>query len=69
MVVVGGFADSLMLEPQDSVLEVATDTKVKVNVEVVPASGVSTFYSVDVPKGSTLLEALRLLRDKSDNFT
>lgn len=65
----GGFADTLMLEPQDSMLEVATDTKVKLKVEVVPSSGAPAPYSVDVPKGSTVLEALRLLRDKSDSFT
>lgn len=38
-------------------------------VEVVTSSGETALYSVDVPKGSTLLEALGLLGEENVAFT
>lgn len=63
------FADTLVLEPKDPVVELPTETKVNLKVEVVTSSGATALYSVDVPKGSTLLEALGILREKSVGFT
>lgn len=63
------FADTLALEPKDPVVESPTGTKVNLNVEVVTSSGATALYSLDVPKGSTLLEALGLLEEKSVGFT
>lgn len=62
-------ADSLVLEPKDPVMELETKTTVNLTVEVVTFSNEIVPYYVDVPKGSTLLEALGILRDKTDGFT
>ncbi|XP_047185042.1 transcobalamin-2 [Scophthalmus maximus] len=61
--------DTLVLEPIDPVVVLPSDTKVAVAVEVVTSSGAAAVYSVDVPKGSSLLEALELLKAKSVDFT
>lgn len=63
------FADTLVLEPKDAVVELPTEPKVNLKVEVVTSSRAPALYSVDVPKGSTLLEALILLKNKSVGFT
>lgn len=65
----GFLADTLVLEPKDPVVELPTETKVNLKVEVVTFSGATVLYSVDVPKGSTLLEAFGLLGEKSVGFT
>lgn len=62
-------ADSLVLEPQDPVTQSPADTKVNLKVKVVTSSGATTLYSLNVPKGSTLLEALGLLGEKNVGFT
>lgn len=62
-------ADSLVLEPKDPVTELETKTTVNLTVKVVTFSHDIVHYYVDVPKGSTLLEALGILRDKPDDFT
>lgn len=61
--------DTLVLEPVDPVVVLPSETKVNVMVEVVTASGAAAAYSVDVPKGSTLLAALELLEKKNVGFT
>lgn len=61
--------DTLVLEPMDPVVVLPSDTKVTVAVEVVTASGVAALFSVDVPKGSSLLEALKLLKERNVGFT
>uniref|UniRef100_A0A087XSM9 Transcobalamin II n=1 Tax=Poecilia formosa TaxID=48698 RepID=A0A087XSM9_POEFO len=62
-------ADTLVLERVDPTVVLPSETKVKVMVEVVTASGAAAAYSVDVPKGSSLLEALELLERKNVGFT
>lgn len=62
-------ADSLVLEPKDPVVELETETTVTLTVKVVTFSNEIVPYRVDVPKGSTLLKALGILRDKTDGFT
>lgn len=62
-------ADSLVLEPKDSVMELETKLTVNLTVEVVTFSSKTFPYFVAVPKGSTLLKALGILRDKTDGFT
>ncbi|CAG08472.1 unnamed protein product [Tetraodon nigroviridis] len=61
--------DTLVLEPVEPVVDMPSETKVNLQVEVVTSSEATALYSVDVPKGSTLLEALGLLRDRSVGFT
>ncbi|XP_072244023.1 transcobalamin-2 [Leuresthes tenuis] len=61
--------DTLVLESTDPVVILPSETKVKVTVEVVTSSRVTVLYSVDVPKGSSLLEALELLKGKTVGFT
>ncbi|XP_074494011.1 transcobalamin-2 [Sebastes fasciatus] len=61
--------DMLVLEPIDPVVVLPSETKVAVMVEVVMSSGATALYSVDVPKGSSLLEALELLKGKNVGFT
>lgn len=57
-----------MVEPKDPVVELPTETKVKLEVEVVKSSGATAVYPVDVPKGTTLLAALGLLGEKRHDF-
>ncbi|XP_034094303.1 transcobalamin-2 [Gymnodraco acuticeps] len=61
--------DTLVLEPIDPVVVLPSQTKVTVTVEVVMSSGAAALYSVEVPKGSSLLEALGLLKMKNVGFT
>ncbi|XP_071339052.1 transcobalamin-2 [Trachinotus anak] len=61
--------NTLVLEPIDPVVVLPSETKVSVKVEVVTASGAAAVYSVDVPKGSSLLEALELLKVQNSGFT
>ncbi|GAA6224721.1 transcobalamin-2-like [Lates japonicus] len=61
--------DTLVLEPVDPVVVLPSKTKVAVMVEVVTSSGASAVYSVDVPKGSSVLEALELLQGQNVGFT
>lgn len=61
--------NTLTLEPLDPVVVLPIETKVAVTVEVVTSSGAAQLYSVDVPKGSSLLEALELLKGKHVGFT
>lgn len=61
--------NTLVLEPTDPVVVLPSETKVTVMVEVVTSSGAAAVYSVDVPVGSSLLEALELLEKKNVGFT
>lgn len=61
--------DTLVLEPIDPVVLLPSESKVTVMVEVVASSGAAAVYSVDAPKGSSLLEALELLMGKTVGFT
>lgn len=62
-------ADTLVLEPLDPVVVSPNQVKVNVMVEVVTSSGAAALYSVHVPKGSSLLEALELLKEENVGFT
>ncbi|XP_056275271.1 transcobalamin-2 [Pseudoliparis swirei] len=61
--------DTLVLEPIDPVVVLARESKVTVMVEVVASSGAAAIYSVDAPLGSSLLDALALLKGKHVGFT
>ncbi|KAM9360250.1 transcobalamin-2 [Symphorus nematophorus] len=61
--------DTLVLEPVDPEVVLPSETKVNVKVDVVTSSGAAARYTVDVPKGSSLLEALELLQGRNDGFT
>ncbi|XP_035021955.1 transcobalamin-2 isoform X1 [Hippoglossus stenolepis] len=60
--------DTLVLEPIDPVAVLPSETKVTVIVEVVTSSGEAALYSVNVAKGSSLLEALELLQGREVGF-
>ncbi|XP_028433057.1 transcobalamin-2 [Perca flavescens] len=62
-------SDTLVLEPIDPVVVLTSQTKVTVTVEVVTFSGASAVYSVDVPKESSLLDVLELLKTRYVDFT
>ncbi|XP_018604474.1 transcobalamin-2 isoform X1 [Scleropages formosus] len=61
--------DSVILEPKEPTVEVS-DGKVslQVEVEVVNPEGHSSQYFLDVPKGSSILEALELLQQMKRKF-
>ncbi|KAF3695788.1 Transcobalamin-2 [Channa argus] len=61
--------DTLVLEPIDPVVVLPSETKVAVTVEVVTSESAAVVYTVDVPKGSSLLEALDLLKGNNAHFT
>lgn len=61
--------ETLVLEPLDPVVVLPSETKVTVMVEVVTSSGATAHYSVDVSKGSSLLEALEHLKGRNVGFT
>ncbi|XP_031696389.1 transcobalamin-1-like isoform X2 [Anarrhichthys ocellatus] len=61
--------DTLVLEPIDPVVVLPSESTLTVMVEVVASSGAAVVYSVDAPKGSSLLEALELLKGKNVGFT
>ncbi|XP_040011963.1 transcobalamin-2 [Xiphias gladius] len=61
--------DDTLVLTIDPVVVLPSETKVKVMVEVVMTSGATALYSVDVPKGSSLLEALELLMEINIGFT
>lgn len=49
-------------------MELSGET-MKLQVEVIPADGSSSIKTLDVPKGSSLHDALKLLQEKKDGFT
>ncbi|XP_030593613.1 transcobalamin-2 [Archocentrus centrarchus] len=61
--------NTLVLEPIDPVVVSPSQAKVTVIVQVVTSNGAAALYSVDVSKGSSLLEALELLKEKDVGFT
>ncbi|XP_028852437.1 transcobalamin-2 isoform X2 [Denticeps clupeoides] len=60
--------DSLVLDPQPQLTELAGKTSIPLEVEVVKSDGKATTYSVVVPQGSSLLQALTLLQEKQTGF-
>lgn len=50
-------------------VKLPSETKVTVMVQVVMSSGASTLYSVDVPKDTSLLDALQVLKERNVGFT
>ncbi|XP_023269196.1 transcobalamin-2-like [Seriola lalandi dorsalis] len=61
--------NTLVLETIDHVEASRSESNVSLMVEVVISSGAAAVYSVDVPKGSSLLEALELLKGINVGFT
>ncbi|XP_019956604.1 transcobalamin-2 [Paralichthys olivaceus] len=61
--------DTLVLEPIDPVTVLPSEVHVTVMVEVVTSSGEAAIYHVNVPTGSSLLEALELLKGENVRFT
>ncbi|XP_037536328.1 transcobalamin-2 [Nematolebias whitei] len=62
-------SDSLVLASTNPTVPVPSSINVHVIVKVVTSSKAEVVYSVDVPKGSSLLEALNLLKTKNVGFT
>ncbi|XP_064209557.1 transcobalamin-2 isoform X1 [Anguilla rostrata] len=60
--------DSLTLEPKPCSTQPPAQN-VLLQVEVIPSDGSSSIKTVDVPKGSSLLKALTLLKETQKDFT
>ena len=58
-----------MLEPRDPVVVLPRRAQVGLQVEVVKSNGAAAVFQVDVPTGSSLLDALELLQQKNKDFT
>lgn len=43
--------------------------QVSLQVEVIKSNGASSVFSINVPRGSSLFDALNLLQDKQTGFT
>ncbi|KAK7933061.1 hypothetical protein WMY93_003957 [Mugilogobius chulae] len=61
--------DSLVLDPPPPVVQTPVRPKVPVSVSVQRSDGSESSYSLDVPQGSSLLEALELLATGGATFT
>ncbi|XP_037338325.1 transcobalamin-2 [Pungitius pungitius] len=61
--------DTLGVEAIVPVVDLASMSPVTLMVEVVASSGAAAVYSVDVPKGDSLLDALEILKGKNVGFT
>lgn len=68
-VIVRVYVQTLWCWSKDPVMELETKPTVNLTVEVVTFSSKTVPYNVAVPKGSTLLKALGILRDQTDGFT
>ncbi|XP_062307864.1 transcobalamin-2 [Osmerus eperlanus] len=60
---------SLVLEPGEPVVVLPSRAQVGLQVEVVKSNGAAAVFQVDVPAGSSLLDALELLQQKNQDFT
>ncbi|TRY54453.1 hypothetical protein DNTS_023718 [Danionella cerebrum] len=61
--------DTLTMDAESAPEALPSHGQVSLQVEVIEASGASSVFSIDVPKGSTLFEALSLLQNKRIGFT
>ncbi|KAG5281142.1 hypothetical protein AALO_G00067880 [Alosa alosa] len=61
--------DTLVLDTTSPVIVLPSQTTIHLQVEVVKSDNMASTYSVDVPKGSSLLEALTLLQGNQAGFT
>lgn len=61
--------DSLVLEPPQPEVEVATRPKVSMSLSVVNSEGTESTYSLEVTQGSSLLQALEQLASGTEGFT
>ncbi|XP_064793261.1 transcobalamin-2-like [Oncorhynchus masou masou] len=60
---------NLVLEAREPVTVLQSHTNVVLKVEVVKSHGASVVYSVDVPTGTSLVDALELLQKTNIDFT
>ncbi|KAM9464328.1 transcobalamin-2-like isoform 1-T1 [Salvelinus alpinus] len=60
---------NLVLEVREPVTVLQSHTNVALKVEVVKSHGASAVYSVDVPTGTSLVDALELLQKNNIDFT
>ncbi|XP_076126019.1 transcobalamin-2 [Alosa pseudoharengus] len=61
--------DTLVLDATSPVIVLPSQTTIHLQVEVVKSDNMASTYSLDVPKGSSLLEALTLLQGNQAGFT
>ncbi|XP_012685899.2 transcobalamin-2 [Clupea harengus] len=61
--------DTLVLDATSPVIVLSSKTKIPLQVEVVKSDGKASTYSVEIPMGSSLLEALTLLQGNQAGFT
>ncbi|XP_036383978.1 transcobalamin-2 [Megalops cyprinoides] len=63
-----GEDDSLVVGPKPTLPEPSSQ-EVSLQVEVITSDGSATTYSLEVPKSSSLLDSLKLLQEKQNDFT
>ncbi|KAK7173024.1 hypothetical protein R3I93_002984 [Phoxinus phoxinus] len=61
--------DSLTIDADSASEVLPSHGQVSLQVEVIKSDGASSVFSINVPKGSSLFEALNLLQDKLTGFT
>ncbi|XP_052413358.1 transcobalamin-2 [Carassius gibelio] len=61
--------DTLTLDADSPAEVLLSHRQVSLQVEVMKSSGASSVFSIHVPRGSSLFEALNLLQDKQTGFT
>ncbi|KAL2091941.1 hypothetical protein ACEWY4_011739 [Coilia grayii] len=61
--------DTLVLDATSQVIGLPSKTKIPLEVEVVKTDGKADVYSIEIPVGSSLLEALTLLQGNQAGFT
>lgn len=59
----------MVLDATSPVIVLSSKTKIPLQVEVVKSDGKASTYSVEIPMGSSLLEALTLLQGNQAGFT
>lgn len=61
--------DTLTADAESASEVLSSHGQVALQVEVIKLSGAASVFSINVPKGSSLFEALNLLQDKQTGFT
>lgn len=62
-------SDTLTADAESASEVLSSHGQVALQVEVIKLSGAASVFSINVPKGSSLFEALNLLQDKQTGFT
>lgn len=61
--------DTLTIDADSASEVLPSHGQVSLQVEVIKSNGASSAFSINVPRGSSLFDALNLLQDKQTGFT